>query len=721
MAKRTCAGALALILGAGLIPAVAGEGAGGGPEPEWFAKIRAEYTRPVKKPQGAPPLPPVNPAPRWPAAEWGYREHKFPWSGVAIVCDPVNKEALFLGGHNGGMPFGTMGDWALAEDGKTWRELKFSSAVLDPLRAKALAARKPAKEGEAAARNVFYAALDAAKEAEAVKGEPARLVGEAVKLSEELSAALAAAKAEGWEKDAVGHARPLVEKALAELKAAKAGFEGGKLDAALLKQCFDAQWALDEASAALAASPGPRERARAAYDPDNKCVVLFGGSHHDYMTNDTWVYECAKKAWRQVWPKTAPTARMGAVFAWSAEKKALTLSGGQTVLNKMVYQKGEMNAPGGEWTFDARAGEWSGQGGAPAGSRIYRTIVQGYDPCWYDAAPRGDPKAVAEWLARLPANTWTKVPMPPAPAPERDWGTARLDPDRDQIYRWTGGHCADPASQPSTYHPGINRWSIPFVPDIIAGRKGMTFTGRPDCANHTYLHYSYDPVSKRLICASQGGTGVYNPDTGDFEFSADQPFNCQIYETCSTGTSRGVILWGQGGQTWLFDYQAKAWKPFKTSGDRPRPACDGSAMCYDSKRDAVWIATFAGYQKPSGNMWRLDVKTGECKAMNPANADSIGKGKGMDGSIRESLYVPAIDMVLFNNFVNNKNVAYDPEKNRWVVLANVTRKLERQGGVNDTLNWDPRREVVWNLNAYKDIYVIRFDPKTLDVAEDPAK
>lgn len=696
-------------------------------ESEWFANIKARYTRQYKNSKDAPSLPPVTPVPRWPGQEWGYRENRFLWAGYSLVCDPVNKEALFLCGHNGGMPFGAMGSWALAEDGKTWREMKFSSAALDPLRKKAVAARKPAKDGEAAARNVFYAAMEVAKEAEAAKNAPAKLLGEAVKLTGELSAAVGAAKAEGGEKDAVEHAKPLVEKALAGLKNAKAALEGGRVDAAVLKSCFDAQWALDEAADCLANSPGPRENASAGYDRENECVVLFGGSHHDYMTNETWIYDCAKKSWRQVWPKAAPSVRMSASLAWSAEKKALILSGGQTVLNRMVYQGGEMPAPAGEWVFDAKAGEWKGEGGAPGGTRIYRTIVPGYNPCWYDAAPRGEPKATADFLAKLKPNTWTKVPMQPAPAPERAWGTARLDPDRDQIYYWTGGHQADPASQPSTYHPGINRWSIPFVPDIITGsgggggRKGMTFTGRPDCANHTYLHYAYDPVSKRLICPSMGGTGVYNPDTRDFEFSVDQPFNCHIYKTCSAGTSRGVILWDAGGQTWLFDHKEKAWKPFKTSGDRPLPAVDGSAMCYDAKRDVLWIATFADWQKPSGNIWRLDVKTGEFKTMNPANTETIGKAKGMNGSIRESVHVPTVDLVLYNNFVNNKNVAYDPSKNCWVVLANVASFERHQGGVNDTLNWDPRRELVWDLNIQKDIYVLKLDPKALKISADPSE
>jgi hypothetical protein len=707
----------AILVLLGLPLAVAGEGlaVAAAPEPEWLGKMRTAYTQGVKNPKDTPAQPPVKV--RLPGAEYGYGEFKFVLQGAAIVWDPVNREALFLGGHNGGAPFGTVGSWALAEDGKTWREMKFSSAVLDPLREKAVAARRPAKDGEAAARNVFYGGWDAAKEAEAAKAEPAKLLGEAVKLAEGLLAGVNAATAEGWEKDALAHARPLIEKALAGLKAAQAGFAAGKLDAALLKSCFDAQWVLDEAAGCLASSPAPRDTPSAAYDPGNRCVVLFGGSHHDYMTSDTWTYDCAKKSWRQVWPKTAPSPRMGASLRWLDDKRVLSLSGGQAVLNKMVYQQGSMPAPAGEWAFDAKTGEWAGEGGVAAGTRAYRTVVPGYNPCWYDAAPRGDPKPTADWIAKLQPNTWTAVPVQPAPAPERDWGTAVLDPDRDQVYRWTGGHCADPATIVSTYHPAINRWSIPYVAEI--GRKGISFNGRPDCMNHTYLHYAYDPVSKRLICLSMGGTGVYNPDIRDFDCSVDQPFNRHVYETCTVGTARGVVVWTPGFFG-ILDVTAREWKKLPVTGKLPRSCTDGSAICYDSQRDALWMATFSGYQKASGDIWRYDLKSGQVQAMSPANAETIGKAKGFNSEIRESVYVPAADIVLFNNFVNGKEVAYDPAKNRWVVL-NIERKLERQGSVSDTLVWDSKRGLVWNLNSYKAVYVLKVDPKTLVLSDDPAK
>ncbi|MCW8133379.1 MAG: hypothetical protein KIS92_23755 [Planctomycetota bacterium] len=661
------------------------------------------------------PLPPLKAEIRHRDGEYG--PTKWTWDSVASVQDPVTGETLYIGGRIGGLETGHPGHWALGTDGKTWRELKGASAVLDPLRKQALDARALAKLAEAKARCVFYDALDASKEAEAIKGEPAALAADASKKTDALASALNAAKAAGWESEGLARAKPLVAKAAAGLKAAQAGFAQGRVDAELLKHAFTAQWALDEAADALASSPGPREGACVGVDPEARCVVVFGGSHGDYALNDTWIYDCAAKSWRQVWPATAPSARFTAPLAWNAEKKALTLSGGQTILNKMVYQKGEMPAPAGEWSFVVKENAWKGEGGTAPGTRIYRTIVPAYDPCVFDAAPRGDRRATDAWLAKLPANTWTVVPNPPAMAAERDWGTSVFDPDRDRIYFWTGGHCADPSNGMSTYHPGINRWSLSYVPEIMLARKGMSFNGRPDCANHTYLHYNYDPVSKRLICTAEGGTGIYNPDTGDFEANIPHPFNRQVYETCSVGTPKGFVVWGRG-YFGVLDVKARAWSKLPVKGKLPGPTCDGSAFAYDSKRDVLWLTTFLGYQKPSGNIWMYDMKSGEAKAMDPANAESIGKAKGFNNTIRESVYLPEADIVLYNNVINGKNVAYDCAKNRWV-LTNIQGKYERQGGHSDTLRYDAKRGIVWNLNAYKSIIALKIDAKTLVLSEQP--
>ena len=77
-----------------------------------------------------PPMPPVEV--RAKGGEWG--SEKWTWEGVSIVADAANKETLFLCGRVGGAEFGSIGSWALAEDGKTWREMKSASPILDPLR-----------------------------------------------------------------------------------------------------------------------------------------------------------------------------------------------------------------------------------------------------------------------------------------------------------------------------------------------------------------------------------------------------------------------------------------------------------------------------------------------------------------------------------------------------------------------------------------------------------
>jgi hypothetical protein len=72
--------------------------------------------------------------------------------------------------------------------------------------------------------------------------------------------------------------------------------------------------------------------------------------------------------------------------------------------------------------------------------------------------------------------------------------------------------------------------------------------------------------------------------------------------------------------------------------------------------------------------------------------------------------------VLFNNFVAKGELAYDPAGNRWVGL-DIPRNQERLGTVSDTLVYDTKRDLVWNLNAYKLVYVLKLDATTLKVSQ----
>jgi Galactose oxidase, central domain len=702
-----------------------------------------------------------------------------------IVMDPVSKELLFIGGMGSGVGAegGTVGSWAFSIEKKTWRRLISKSDLLDPLFAKATSGVRPARDGMAAARNIFYAGMTSAAESKAVKDKPAKLVAEALKLAEVVSGALQSTVAKSWEKEAVARARILATRAVADLKAAHQGFSAGKLDAVLLKRVFDASWALDRAADCLRSSPAPRKAAAAAYDQASKTVVLFGGDHLDYVMNDTWLYECKTQKWRQVWPKTAPSPRASADMLWLPGRKQLALVGGMTFNTKFTYYRTHKRIPTEIWTFDTARIAWSlvsreeskakiafgkssptpdnltsaltaGDGdvliglawqtmgsrkmqwahefttwlqrvpakgaagltekyGVASGRRTYTSVVSGYDPCWYDAAPRGDRGKTEAWLTGLKPNTWVGPPKSPRPCPESEWGTSAYDPQRDALYLWTGGHMSDPSSLVATYHPGINRWSIPYVAD--RGFKGRSFTNRPDAANHTYLNYTYDPLSQRLVACSVGGIGVYNPELRDWEYMGPQVWPCKSpnYYAKLRGTSRGVVFWAPGCFH-LFDVAKKTWTKLPVKGAKlpGRINADDNAIVWDTRRDALYLLSV---HDEKGQIWRYDMKSGESVKLSPRHYKSFG-ARWKNG-LREAVYLPKLDLVLFNNFIDKQQVAYDPAKNRWVRLniAPVGKRIGHQSNAN--LAYDSRRGLVWALCGGKEMRVLRIDPKALKITE----
>jgi Galactose oxidase, central domain len=692
--------------------------------------------------------------------------------GAAMVFDPVNKELLFLGGQCPGAPRGSIGHWAFNVNEKKWRKLTGTSKLLDPLCEKVLAAKGPTRDAMAAARNTFYKCLPAGKEAPEIKTHAAKLAGDALKLAEVALVAITACKANGREAQAVARAKSRVAEAIAGIKAAASGFDGGQVNAKLLKGIFDAAWALDEAAACLASLPGLRRATACAYDPESKSIILFGGEHGDYLLSDTWIYDCVKKSWRQIFPDKVPPARAEASMFWLPGRKAVCMIGGGSYVPKFVHFRRNYAELKDCWIFDVASGKWSavaqpefdpgkdrrrfvlgsalaaGDGdavlglavknygyrkgydastwlmrvgdpdaaltaslGVPAAKRTYMTVVKEYDPRWYDAAPRGDTAKTAAWIAGLKPNTWTRVPTAARPCPKRDWGTAMFDPGRDQVYHWTGGHMADPASIVSTYHPGTNRWSIPYVGEYLD--KGITFNGRPDCMNHTYLNYAYDLKSKKLVFTSAGGTSVYDPDRREFEAHIVQPFISSHYFTKTVGTRQGVICWDRG--YWgILDVKARKWKKLPLKGKLP-PLVHGDCnnFTYDSKRDCVWLGATKDFSKGSGQMWHYDMKSGEIKAADPAGMEKLA----WMNRIRETVYLPRLDLILFNVFPKSGGqMAYDPAGNRWVTLG-IPKSTKGLGGVGIGLMYDARRDLVWATDGGKRMHVLKINSKSLKITE----
>jgi len=687
---------------------------------------------------------------------------------AAMVLDPVNDELLFLGGRTGNAPGGFVGHWAFSLSQKDWRRLAPpADSPLVRLREGCLSARSAVRGALAAARNAFYAALPPEKRRAACEGSLAGQLAGAIDALRTAAEAVARTKLAGWRAEAVAGGLTGLAKATRHLAEARKRLRRGDVDGESLRHLFDAAWGVDEAADLLRDLPGERMHAAAAYDPARQAVVLFGGDHGDYLLSDTWLYDCRGRSWRRVFPPRSPEPRRAAgALVRLPDSKRLALVGGETYVAKFMYFRRRPRLLHDVWAFDAADGKWSvlaagdanspgpaltcqraaGRGdvllglasagrwpsqwdgttwlmrlagggdtalaakiGVPPGKRTYFTVVKEYDPCWYDGAAGGETERVATWLARLKPNTWTRVPLAPRPAPRRDWGTAAFDPDRDQFYHWTGGHMADPASIVSTYHVAAGRWSIPYVAEYFG--KGIGFNGRPDCMNHTYLNYAYDVLSKKLVCTSLGGTCVYDPDRREFAPRIDQPFRQHPYFTKTVGTPRGVVCWDRG-YFGLLDVPHRRWKKLPVTGKLPRVVHgDENAVTYDARRDVLWLLAADGYQKPNGQVWRYEMRTGVVRAMDPAGMKAVG----MKVRPRESVYLPKQDLVLHNAFAENRQIAYEPARNRWVTLP-IAKAHKDLGGVSIGLMYDPKRDLVWAMAAGQRMYVLSINAETTAIS-----
>jgi hypothetical protein len=735
-----------------------------------------------------------------------------PISNPFVFLDPVNKEIHMIGGSSGGSESGDIGNWIYSIDKNQWRRSEAGSAKSRELRDGLKRVAKLQKDVVAAARNVYFANLPAKKESAAVKSRVAVAQAAALKsITEVVARVEKEGAAAGINAATLAVVVRMSKEGLTAAKIAGDGFSAGKVDAALIASADNAFWRLDEASFAATAEPTARRRASGHYDPVRKLYVLYGGDHGDYIHGDTWVYDCAKKSWRQAFPKISPPHRFGAQMFWLPGPKKIAMLGGSTYLSRMVYQRFSQPLAPEVWAFDLEANTWqllvkpgkeikklsrdrrrvfevrntlvlvggnvllcpavggntyqdyrisstwmlkldpeasdpalTAKHGVAGSRRLYRSQkVAAYNPQWYDAAPRGKSEVIEKLVAQMPTNQWVAMPLAPRPCPERSWGTSHYDTKRDQVYVWSGGHCADPSDIVHTFHPGINRWSLPYVAG--GGIKGTQLTGRPDCNNHTYTTYAFDSVTKKLVALHIAGTHVYDPDKREWTgFTKAQPFRMNLYGVKSVGTPKGVVAWtggcGDGGDPGrffgVFDAEKLKWTklPVKGGAIPANVHGDEGGMTWDSKRKALYIFAARAYQRPDGRVHRYDPAKGKLTVLDPRNRKAIGD---KFHRYRETTYLPAADLVLFGmGFIAGRQIAYDPAGNRWV-LTNISQTSRKASYNKSSGKWtfappkkdrkvgsitfapvlDTRRNLLWAPSDYKGMYVMKLDPKTLKLSD----
>lgn len=479
-----------------------------------------------------PPAPwiagPVGPG--TPPAKWG-----------ACVKDERRNEWLWFGGSGGQSTTGALLTWRL-QDG-AWRRAEYPTPKLCR---EVLALAGEARALYAAAANRYYLA-ETAKTAAVRLDEAAR----------KLAAATGALKLTGARQQALAAE---AAKGLAALGAA------GRPGVEALAGARQAWLALQRLGWSLGAEPPPRSYPGMAYDAQTETIVLFGGEGEHGAMNDTWLYDCKTRTWREAQPALAPSPRCGHGMV-AGDGKAWIVSGFEP-FGSMGYCAGLWaRLPAEVWEFDISGSAWrrlsAGEGAAqpgqmqpayalsrtPDGKQLawtadilsygkkkgeitgtlalpgsdagtaqagtapgtLRTRGLGFDPAWYEAVPAADAGATAAALAGLPANTWVNV-KPPVRHVNRDWGTTILDLDRDQLLHWAGGHSSHCGTDVAHYALALNRWHILYTPELPFeytysndGAPAPPLTVKP-WGPHSYLSYAWDAVTGKMIWAGRHGS-----------------------------------------------------------------------------------------------------------------------------------------------------------------------------------------------------------------------
>jgi hypothetical protein len=494
-----------------------------------------------------------------------------------------------------------------------------------------------------------------------------------------------------------------------------------------------AQVALEMAAEVIDAEPPPRALSPLVYDEKTKLYVLFGGDHCDYLTNDTWVFDPEKRQWKLRYPKSAPPPRANHKLAAKGDGK-VTLTGGYTYTSTTDYMGGQYrDHDDGEWVYDLAANTWTGGKAVNPGQRVYRAAHFLPEGCLKD--PRPDAIAFQERLNQLPANTWVSTKPPFRPPLNRDWGTAVLDPDRDLILRFSGGHCAHGGSDVLHYHLASNRWELPFPVEFPLGQlytnteypAGFNFNRRPWVTGHTYQDYGYDTVTKRMLFTGQQDfCYVYNPDVADWTSRFMKPkgmnYGGCFYTLTLCTTPHGLACWTQNGDVYHHDPVKKEWVQLTLNGEKLRGSVvDNSTLCYDSKRDRLLflVKGYGDKSKYDGRIFAMDWKTRTVSVLTPEGSEAAA----VVPFLRECRYDVANDLVLVGGTLPpdsagiRRTPAYDCAGNRWVSLKLGGDDPSGKTGRNVSLGlmYDAKRKLFWAVDTNSNVFVLRLDVKTADV------
>jgi Galactose oxidase, central domain len=430
-----------------------------------------------------------------------------PFAWGAMAYDPVNDE-LVMFSHAGalncddlettGFVGGHMGTMIYSLKQKLWKRQKPGSAEF--------------KKARGLLRDVWYAEGKVVKEAWRAElqkawkpAEHKKLSAVAAKTQAEVLAMATKAAAEvkalagkvtnAEEKTRLALAVNALSVALGEMKKSRSALASGNSYAGYLAAFNLTQKLRHLYRFKVRAEPPERLNSRLAFDPKTKSLVLFGGNHGDGYWNDTWIYDCKTRRWRESKSATRPAPREQHFIVHHA-KSGRILMGGGTLGVWRPYMSDV-------WTYDVASDKWQQHAAAAPGKKRgsnrysaaydaksdllvmhcadYRsgkstTWVCRFAPApvaaksaspWApplpEAFPRPDNPAILAKLKSLPANQWIDSKCPDR-APRKDWGSIGYDPSSGFALLFGGGHSTYQGDDITVYLPGANRWIYSHKP-----------------------------------------------------------------------------------------------------------------------------------------------------------------------------------------------------------------------------------------------------------------
>lgn len=598
------------------------------------------------------------------------------------------------------------------------------------------------KQVRARSRSLYFRGLPTEEEKMRWRRDVVPAITKQIEELETLAKTFVFVEADEYSQGQIEYANRKIHRAVLLLKLAKDGWNGDAM-----QDLWNAQSCIELAAEFLDAEPPARamncgtaklpsketgpENETLVFDWSTKQYFLFGGDHLDYLTNDTWAFDPAKRRWLQMHPEGAPPPRANHRL-YARGDGFIRLWGGYTYASNTDYLGGQyVDFTDGEWLYNIERNEWWGGELLPADTRVYRTGP--FHPDYYLRDPIPNAAEFEAWLKALPANEWKATNPPHLPRLNRDWGTARIDPSRDIMLRWSGGHSAHGGTDVLHYHFATNRWELPFPVEFPLGQlysntsypNGFNFNKRPWMTGHTYQNYDYDPPSKTMVKAGRPRHYyIYDPDVGDWVGRGKKPpgmqYNSCFYDLTLAATPHGVVSWGKNGKVFRYDYKAGDWNELKLTGDKLAGSyVDNSSMVYDSRRDRLLIFNTHGYGKPfGGQIHAIELKTNRVQTLTPTGSEFASQFANID----KTCYDAENDLVLFGAYLKDQGdhtptPAYDCKGNRWVTLnlAYATgEKLRRTTRAfphtrSDGLMFDPTRKLIWGTNTNGQVYVLRID------------